>query len=301
MKRYLLIFCLLLILIAVPLSAQQRNVRPTDYNVIYGGENRSLRLDVYLPEVGAPPYPVALMFHGSPGDKSELSRDGIVQIILNESYAAVPVNYTTLMPDFYADGFCALAWVYANAEAYGFDTERVALFGVSFGGLVVAGMAAMDDGRWTMEDCPNAVPDGYEFAGVIANAGVFDVFVEGIIGYLQQLDPSTVSVEALAEAEPVLRENPPSQWRGLDLAESVHGQLQYFPIYWVNGGEPPHLLIHGLGDSNVPYLESLEYARVLAENGINVQLVFDRLSGHVPAPRIFDQELATFLHRIFDE
>jgi hypothetical protein len=159
----------------------------------------------------------------------------------------------------------------------------------------------MDDGRWTMTDCPNDIPDGYEFAGVITNAGVFDSFVEGIIGYLHEVPETLITSASLAEAESMLRENPPSQWRGLDLAQSIHGQLQYFPIYWVNGGEAPHLLIHGLGDSNVPYQESLEYARNLAENGISVQLVLDRLSGHVPALRVFDDEMATFLHRIFDE
>ena len=300
MKILRLIAFLLLLLVSVPLSAQ-RSVRPTDYNVIYGGEDRSLRLDVYLPETGTAPYPVVLMFHGSPGDKSDVSRDGIVQIVHGEGYAAVSVNYTTRTPDYYADGFCALAWVFANADEYGFDTERIALFGVSFGGLVVAGMAAMDDGRWLLDDCPNSIPDGYEFEGVITNAGVFDVSVEGIIGFLHQVPETLITPISLAEAEPMLRENPPSRWRGLDLAQSVHGQLQYFPIYWVNGGEPPHLLIHGLGDSNVPYQESLEYARVLAENGINVQLMLDRLSGHVPAPRVFEDEMATFLHHIFDE
>jgi acetyl esterase/lipase len=235
------------------------------------------------------------------GSKYELSSAGIPQIILGEGYAAVSVEYTTEVPDDYRDGFCALAWVYANAGEYEFDTERIALFGVSFGGLVGSGMAAIDDGRWIMDDCPNSLPDGYGFRGVITNAGVFDASVEGIIGFLHQLDPEVVSPEALAEAEPMLREYPPSQWRDLDLAQGIREQLQYFPIYWVNGGEPPHLLIHGLGDSYVPYQESLDYAHILIDNGISVQLVLDRLSGHVPATHVFDHEMATFLHRIFDE
>jgi len=96
-----------------------------------------------------------------------------------------------------------------------------------------------------------------------------------------------------------LRETPPSEWRDLDLPDAVHTYLSYFPLYWANGNEPPHLLIHGIGDSIVPYEQSLDYAGVLLQQRINVEMVFNRLSGHVTPPRVFDAEMATFLKRIF--
>lgn len=98
----------------------------------------------------------------------------------------------------------------------------------------------------------------------------------------------------------MLRETAPNEWRNLDLPDIVRELIMIYPVYWVDGSEPPHLLIHGLGDSNVPYQQAYDYAQVLTDHRVNVQLVFDRLSGHVPPPRVFDRELEAFLYRIFD-
>ncbi|MCA9911266.1 MAG: alpha/beta hydrolase fold domain-containing protein, partial [Anaerolineae bacterium] len=140
---------------AVPASAQPRRLFADGSNVFYGAEgDRNRMVDVFLPVDVEPPYPVVLMFNGRNGDKSDHVRSGLPQLMVDEGYAAVAVRYNsalpqayaTELPQAYADALCALAWTYTQGAAdWGFDPERVALYGASLGGLVSAWMAAVDE------------------------------------------------------------------------------------------------------------------------------------------------------------
>lgn len=289
--------------IAVAASAQPRRLFPDGSNVSYGDEgDRNRVVDVFLPVGVEPPYPVVLMFHGSPGDKSDHVRSGIPQLIVDEGYVAIAVRYYTELPDAYADALCALAWTYTQGAAdWGFDPERVAVFGSSYGGLVSAWLAAIDEPARFMPDCPYALPEDARLSGVAANAGAFQAHSEYVIQAFENAPdeiPDVAPAEVLTIAA-TLRETPINEWRALELPDAVRTQLEMLPFYLVDGSEPPHLLIHGAGDSFVPYEESYEYAGILIRQRVSVELVLDRLAGHVVAPYLFDKELATFLHRIF--
>jgi acetyl esterase/lipase len=295
---------LLVIFSLVQPAAAQRSIRPNENNVPYGAPDQGGRVaDIFLPEVGSPPYPVVLGFHGLGNEESELVQNGIPQIVTGAGYASVSVRYRTRLPEAYADALCALAWVYASAETYGFDAARIALYGVSFGGLTVATTAAIDQPEQFMTDCPHTLPDDYAVAGVVTNAGRFVASAEAVLG-----DPfqnaydivKDVPLDTINQTYQTLAESAPGAWRSLDLPEPFHVALGYYPIYWVGSGDPPHLLIHGIGDSTVPYTDSLDYAAVLTASRVDVQLIFDRLSGHTVPPRIFDREMAIFLDRIFE-
>jgi dipeptidyl aminopeptidase/acylaminoacyl peptidase len=58
-----------------------------------------------------------------------------------------------------SNAFCALAWLHTNAEEYGFDPERVAVFGHSAGGYAAALLGAVDDSTEFMQDCPHLLPE----------------------------------------------------------------------------------------------------------------------------------------------
>jgi acetyl esterase/lipase len=297
LKR-LLPLIILLLAVCGSISAQQ-NLRPDAYDVPYDSANH--RLDIYLPDNSTPPHPVVMLFHGSPGNKDDFRLLGIPQLLMAQGYAAISVDYTTDLPGAYRDAFCALAWVYANTTRYTLDASKIALLGESYGGLTVAGTAAIDDPARFTADCPRTLPAAYQLSGVISISGVLLPAVDDILPpqYPEQ-EWSGVRSETAAEILATLRATPPSEWHRLVLPEVVRAYLEQFPLYWVNGSEPPHLLVHGVADHEVPYRESLEYAGVLLEQGVYVQVVFDRLSGHVAPPRVFDQELVTFLRRIFD-
>lgn len=283
---------LVIVLLTTSLSVSAQSIRAAETNVIYG-ENRSLRLDVYLPEDAPAPYPVVAMFHGSPGDKGDLRNYQIPQLVVNAGYAAVTITYTTRVPEAYRDAFCALAWITANAETYSFDPERIALFGLSYGGMVVTYAAAHDNPAVFQSNCPNPIPDRFGIAGVIADAGAMTTRADVIATIRADFPEYADFADALAT-------QPTITWGGQDIAPELQPYLDYAALYWLDGSEPPHLLIHGIGDSIVPYQTSVDYATELLAVNVNVVTVFDRLSGHVPAPRVFDAEMFTFLERVFD-
>jgi acetyl esterase/lipase len=92
-------------------------------------------LSVRLPEETTPPYPTILMFHSggfSTGEKEDL--DGVAEDLSRRGFAAVNVNYHLHpYPAPLNDAFCALTWVYAEAQTYQFDTHRVIALGVDSG------------------------------------------------------------------------------------------------------------------------------------------------------------------------
>ncbi len=303
---HLLLVCaaLMLMLSFARIAAAQHTIRPTENNVLYGAPDQNGRVaDIFLPETGSSPYPVVLGFHGFGSEESELVQNGIPQIVTGAGYAAVSVRYRTRLPNAYADALCALAWVYASGAAHGLDSRRIALYGVSFGGLTAAMTAAIDRPEQFMTDCPHSLPDDYAIAGVVTNAGRFVASAADVLSDPFQIAYDIVKdvpLDTINQTYRTLAATAPREWQHLDLPEPFHTALGYYPIYWVSRGDPPHLLIHGIGDSAVAYTESLDYADILAASHVNVQVIIDRLSGHTVPPRIFDREMALFLDRIFE-
>lgn len=301
--RLVIVLCSLWAFVSAASVTAQRSTRPTLYNEIYGTETqRDRRLDLYLPEAVEEPMPIVVMLHGSPGDKGDFSSFGIPTLVVTEGYAAVGINYTTQFPDAVADTYCALGWIVAHAEEYHLDPSRIALFGVSYGGYVSALTVGIGAPQESMSDCPYSLPDDFELAGIATNAGVFFASVEGITNYLEERpEPlQEISETELRGSIDLLLDNPPDAWHTLDLPIAVKTLLWEYPIFWIDGDEPPFLIIHGTGDSNVPVKDAFDFGAVLAQNNVSVDLVIARSVGHVPPPRVFDLELMIFLGRIFD-
>jgi acetyl esterase/lipase len=72
------------------------------------------------------------------------------------------------------DVFCALAWVFENADKYAIDPEQIFLVGYSSGGTQAAQVATFTEPSRYLEDCPYIWPDRVAFAGVVTVTGIFD-------------------------------------------------------------------------------------------------------------------------------
>ena len=171
----------------------------------------------------------------------------------------VSIDYR-LAPDFnypaqVQDAFCALAWVHANAAAYGFDTERIAALGDSAGAYLAAMLGSVDTPSIYMEGCPHPLPQTDWIQGVVGFYGGYDftnidVLPVGLIK--QSLEPfwgttfDKIPAEILAEMS---------------------------PMSWVDGSEPPFLLIHGASDGTIPTRMSEDFAYALEESGATVELL----------------------------
>lgn len=214
------------------------------------------RLDLYLPGAGDAPFPVLLAFHGGYEDKSRMAN--LARYFTDRGYAVATINFRDLpdgsgYPGTVQDAFCAVAWVYANAEPYGLDTSRVAGIGHSLGGTLVAMLAAVDDPSLFMEGCPNPLPASPLLHAAITFTGIFDY-------------PGAAAESAGLRSYAV-------EYLGVEQDQSPEIWAQASPVTWVNGQEPPFLLIHGGSDDNISPENSSRFATTLEGVGVEAQLV----------------------------
>ena len=218
------------------------------------------KLDVYLPEGEDGPFPTILAIHGggfSTGNKVtyyELANQ------FNElGYALVSIDYR-LTPNFkypaqVQDSFCALAWVHANAATYRFDTERIIVMGESAGGYLAAMLGTVDTPSLYLEGCPNLLPRTDWIRGAVVFYGNYDY---------TSIDGYTVGTIKTVE----------QPYWGAEFSEIPPDTLaEMSPMSWIDGSEPPFLLIHGTSDSDIPSWMSEDFAFALEESGAAVELL----------------------------
>ena len=103
--------------------------------------NKPLLLDLYLSTKAKIRQPVIVWIHG--GGWSKGSKNGCPAIPLSaEGYNVVSINYRLTdeasFPAQIDDCKGAIRWVRANANKYGFDPDRIGVWGSSAGGHLVA-------------------------------------------------------------------------------------------------------------------------------------------------------------------
>ena len=160
-------------------------IEPTFHDISYATLSPLQKLDLYLPAPQDRPAPVVIWIHGGGfrvGDKHSMPRrnfgppptpkgpDGPYQIqvpdvaaLTRKGYAVVSLNYRLLrrpgaaFVDFalpaVQDGKAALRFLRANAEKYGLDPEKFAVWGNSAGGFIAA-MLALTGHEPTVFDDP---------------------------------------------------------------------------------------------------------------------------------------------------
>jgi len=286
---------------------------PTHADLPYVDDGqRQHRLDVYLPEGARGPLPTLIgipginipstggitrsSFHAGTKEKLKL----LARHFSDRGYAVVAINYRypseSLQQWETEDAFCALAWVHANAGSYGFDPQRIAVLGDNFSGMIAAKVGMVDEPALFLEDCPHTLPDTGRVAGVVTHGGHFFTpkFSLEVGAFINVF---TVSFETQSEIP--YRETysiferlstlAPQEWReGQGLDGNAQKVARLLPLYWLDGSEPPFLLLHGDFDpimrlqanvaSNTPLellppSESLAFADELRAAGVDVETV----------------------------
>lgn len=215
---------------------------------LYDAE-RGLSLDVHPPVGGAGAAPVVVFLHGGSWRSGDRQGYRFVGERLAREGALVLVPDYRKAPDhafpaFMHDTARAVAWARANAARLGGDPERIHLMGHSAGAHIVALLAA--DGRYLAAQ--GLAPT--DLAGVIALAGPFD--------FLPITDPELRDVFGSKEAWPRSQ-----------------------PVNFVDGDEPPFLLLHGSDDGTVWPRNSVRLEAKLAAAGVPVRYVPIEGEGHI--------------------
>lgn len=244
--------------IETPARAANDRPEPTVVSdVAYGEDPRRQILDVHVP-AGDGPFPTILAIHGgrfSMGGKTLYNQHA--NYFTERGVAFVPTNYrlapTDTWPAQVEDVHCALAWIHAHADEYGFDPTRIFVLGGSAGGYLAAMLGTVNDPNPYLTGCPHQLPAD-RVAGTVVFYGFFD-FID-----LDDYPPVNIGIfENLWGAEHD------------ELSGERLGEMS--PVALVDGSESPFLLIHGTEDTIIPAVMSERFASVLERFGVDTDLL----------------------------
>jgi len=210
--------------------------------------DRDLRLDVYRTREPTSS-PVVVFFYGGSWQSGRRQDYRFVGAALaSNGIVAIIPDYRKSpqhpFPAFMQDAAAAIAWSRANAARYGGDPERIFVMGHSAGGQIVALLAT--DARYLR--AVGMMPR--DLAGVVGLAGPYD--------FLPITDPKIKTVFG-----------PEKDW---PLSQ---------PINFVDGDEPPFLLMHGADDQKVWPMNSEHLAAKLRARHEAVTLEIVPGIGHI--------------------
>ena len=256
-------------------------------DISYWDDDLRHMVDVYLPIEVEEPLPTILAIHGGGfRARSKSLYSAIGPHFADTGHAFVAMNYRlapgSTYPTQVEDSFCALAWIHDNASEYGFDTDRVVVWGGSAGGYLAAMIATVSDPSIYLDNCPNQYPEGEALQAAIIFYGFFDF----------------TNVDDLPENEVGAFE---TFW-GAPYEEISDAQLEEMsPIMQIDGTEPPFLLLHGTSDTTIPSFTSERFEAALEQAGVEVDLVLLPGAGHAFELTPLDSDELTLAFSEIDE
>lgn len=218
---------------------------PADATAAYGTGLRH-GVDIYRPVGASGSAPVVVFFYGGSwrtGARADYRFVG--RRLAQQGMLVLVADYRTYpettFPGFIEDGASAVAWARKHAQEWGGDPNCMFVAGHSAGAQIAALLAT--DGRYL--GAHGLKPK--DLAGAIAMSGPLDFAITG-------------------DLVPVFGD--PAQWPGAQ------------PLNFVDGDEPPFLLIHGLRDKVVEAEDSRLFAARLERMKVPVTLRMLPEGGH---------------------
>ncbi|MEO7067254.1 MAG: alpha/beta hydrolase [Rhodanobacter sp.] len=208
-----------------------------------------LALDVYRPR-NAHDAPVVVFFYGGSWKSGKRQWYHWAGKALAQRGLVVVIPDYRLWPKVRLDGFMqdaahAVAWTHVHAAEYGGDTNHLFVMGHSAGAHIGALLAT--DAHWL--SAGGMQPK--QLAGFIGLAGPYD--------FLPLTDPDFVDMFGSTHAE----------------------QLRSQPVHFVNGDEPPMLLLQGAADKTVAPHNTTSLAAAMRREGESVEVKMYPGIGHI--------------------
>ena len=229
-----------------------RNSAEPDATVVYDA-TRNLSLDIYRPRDAGPEAPVVLFFYGGSWQMGTRAQYRFVGSRLAEhGVVAIVADYRTWpaagFPAFMGDAARAVRWTLDHAREQGGDPQRVYIAGHSAGAQIAALLGTDARHLDAIERRPQ------DLAGVIGLSGPYDFVISG-------------------KLEEIF--GPRSQWP------------EAMAVRFVDGDEPPFLLVHGDQDRTVDVGNSRKLEFALRRKGIDATLLILPGGNHVVTAAAF--------------
>ena len=263
-------------------------------NIDYAGTgNPRHTLDLYLPEVrkGEEPLPLLVFIHGGGWRKG--SKDGagrrVTPFLKEGTLAGAAINYRLTdeaqWPSQIHDCKAALRWLRGNAEKYGFDKEKIAVWGTSAGGHLVAMLGVSGDVENLEGDIGDHDKESSRVQLVIDYFGPTEILTMG--------KGEVIDHTAADSPEGLLLGGAPEKKEKAAKSAS--------PVTHVSKDDAPILIVHGTKDALVPYEQSVKFDKLLDAAGVESILIKVDGGGHGQGfnNEVLQQRIATFLDRHF--
>ncbi len=216
--------------------------------------DRDLQLDLYLPP-GDGPHPLVVWVHGGAW-RSGSRKQTPARFLTEHGYAVASISYRLSMVAKYPaqidDCKAAVKWLRDHGSAYKLDTRRIAAWGASAGGHLVA------------------------LLGVMSQVdAVIDFF--GPTDFLRMNDvKGAMDHDAPDSPESLLIDGP--------IQNNKDKAAKASPLTYVTKGDPPFLIVHGDADPLVHYTQSQFLDKALRAAGVPVELLLLPGAGHGGPP-----------------
>jgi acetyl esterase/lipase len=248
-------------------AQQARSFKDVVYATVDG---KPLALDLYLP-AGVSHPPLVVYLHGGAwkdGDKAQYPA-----FLVERGFAVASLDFrSTNVAPFPAnvhDIKAGIRFLRARAAQYGYRSERIALAGASSGAHLAAEVG-VTGGNAQLE-------------GRLGDFPTQSSRVQAIVSYFGASDLTTI----LAQSTPAgLKVREPALVQLLGALPDKVPELarQASPVFHVDQGAPPLLLLHGDQDAQMPINQSHELDGAYRKLGLDVDFMVVHGVGHVGGP-----------------
>jgi acetyl esterase/lipase len=270
---------------SVQLAAQKDTV--VTKNIQYGGAvDKKLELDIYKLKEQHEPY-LIVWIHG--GAWRSGSKENPPLGLLGYGYALASVNFSLstehIFPAQVHEIKAAIRFLRANANKYGYQADKIIIWGSSSGGHLASLVATTNNNK----DLEGNIGD-YTRTSSSVQACIDYFGPTNLLTILNQSTPHGLDVRLPALT--ILFGKPIDQATALAKLAS--------PVYHVDADDPPMFIAHGEQDAQVPINQSIELMSAYKSKNLKVQIEFIPNAGHAD-PAYFKKELLDKIDKFLKE
>ncbi|MDP7286894.1 MAG: alpha/beta hydrolase fold domain-containing protein [Phycisphaerae bacterium] len=224
-------------------------------------DNPRQKLDLFLPKTrkSDKPLPLVVFIHGGAwrgGNKSGGLRM-VAPFVASGDYAGASIAYRlsgeAIWPAQIHDCKAAIRWLKANAKKHNLDPDRIAVWGSSAGGHLVAMLGVSGDVK--------------ELEGKIGKNLKFDSRVACVVNWYGPTDMLTIGKypSRLKHDAP---DSPEAKLLGGAIHENKAAARNASPVTHASKGDAPTLTMHGTEDQTVPFNQGQRIHDALVKAGV---------------------------------
>ena len=241
-------------------------------DIDYAGDDQVYhKLDIYIPKVEKPSYPVVIHIYGSAwysnSSKGMADLGTIVNALLDAGYAVVTPNHRSSQdakfPAQIEDIKAVVRFVRANAEKYGFDPTFVATSGFS-SGAHLASLAATSYGE-------------AQFEGTVGGNLDQKSYVDAACCWS---GPTDLNYMSCGREEDTWNHAPEEAVMGFPFKGNEEAFKALNATTYIDRNDPPVIVFHGTKDNVVPPCQGVHFYELLDKAGVDTELYMVEGGGH---------------------